>query len=74
MTSPFSKKYLLTVLSDGDVRIGDKVDNTRNLVMRQQDIPWRERFWLPDKSYKPHSGHVSDIGLTASWHELPLGA
>jgi hypothetical protein len=67
---PLLKKHLLMVLSDGDVRIGNKVDNTRNLVMRQQDIPWRERFWLPDKSYEPHSGHVSDIGLTASWDEF----
>jgi Fungal protein kinase len=67
---PLVKKYFLTVLSDGDVRIGNKVDNTRDLIMRQQDIPSGERFWLPDKSYEPRSGNVSDIGLTASWEEF----
>jgi hypothetical protein len=67
---PLVKQYFLTVLSEGDVRIGNKVDNTRDLIMRQQDIPSGERFWLPDKSSDQRSGHVSDIGLTASWDEF----
>jgi len=67
---PLVKQYFLTVLSEGDVRIGNKVDDTRDLIMRQQDIPSGERFWLPDKSSEQRSGHVSDIGLTASWDEF----
>ncbi|KIM78346.1 hypothetical protein PILCRDRAFT_11323 [Piloderma croceum F 1598] len=66
---PLVKQYFLTVLSEGDVRIGNKVDDTRELIMRQQDIPSGERFWLPDKSSELRSGHISDIGLTASWDE-----
>jgi hypothetical protein len=58
------KQYFLTVLSHGDVMIGGKVDHTRDLIMRQQDIPSGERFWLPDNSSEPRSGHVSDIGLS----------
>jgi len=38
--------------------------------MHQQDIPLGEGFWPPDKSFEPRSGHVSDIGLTASWDEF----
>ena len=61
------KQYFLTVLSEGNVRIGNKVDDTQDLIMHQQDIPLGERFWLPDKSSKPCCGHISDICLTAFW-------
>jgi hypothetical protein len=64
------KRYFLTVLSHGNVMIGDKVDHTRDSIMREQDIPSGKRFWLSDKSSGPRSGHVSDIDLTASWDEF----
>ena len=67
---PLVKQYVLMMLSEGDVRIGNKVDDTRYLIMRQQDIPSGEWFWLPDKSCGPPCGHISDIGLTASWDEF----
>ena len=61
------KQYFLTVFSEGNVRIGNKVDDTQDLILHQQDIPLGERFWLPDKSSKPCCGHISDICLTAFW-------
>jgi hypothetical protein len=64
------KQYFLMVLSDSNVRIDNKVDDTWDLIMHQQDIPSGEKFWLPDKSSKLCSGHVSDTGITSSWGEF----
>jgi hypothetical protein len=66
------KKYFLTVLACGDVTIGGKVDHTRDLTTRRQDIPTGHKFYLPTKALDPRPKHLSSTGFPQSWDEFEL--
>jgi hypothetical protein len=56
------KKYFLTVLTCGYVIISGKVDHTRDLITRGQDIPRGHKFRLPAKALDPRPKRVVDNG------------
>ena len=66
------KKYFLTVLACGYVIIGGKVDHTRDLITRGQDIPRGHKFRLPTKALDPRPKHLSSTGYPQSWDEFEL--
>lgn len=49
------KKYFLTVLNHGDVRMDGVVDHTRDLIMRGHEISGGVQFRLPRRAYSPRS-------------------